>query len=829
MKKIYLFLLLLFPLSLFAQEHYYYYKGEKQYLQLDTNYLFVSTTNSTALQKEGLSKVQGTLVVNKEQTSNLLKQKQGVLADFYWAELNLGKEGQKELYAQQKERIRKIEGIQVVSPYFKGKDGSKIGLSNFFYVKLKSLSDTTLLNNYSKENHVVVVRPSAFMPLWFLLSCTKQTEGDAMQMANKYYESNLFQYAEPDLMVEDLLGCANDPYFPNQWGLRNTGQDRGTPGVDIKACEAWNYSTGLGVTVAVLDQGIERTHPDLQANIHSLSYDTENGTSPSIVRGSHGTACAGIIGAAGNSIGIKGLAPNSKLMSISNSLSSTPASRMKRGEGIDWAVQNGADIINNSWSSSIQHQIIDDAITNAITNGRNGLGCVVIFASGNDNGAVNYPANSNPNILVVGAISPCGQRKSPSSCDGEQWGSNYGAQLDIVAPGVLIPTTDLTGNNGYNPNTPIHPNNGGRKISSDYSNRDYTVWFNGTSAAAPHVAGVAALMLSANPNLTGQQVRTIIERTAQKVGDYSYTTTPGRSNGTWNNEMGYGLVDASAAVLDALLYSVTISGPDVFGQSCQASYQVGNLPPNISNPGWETTGSLVVTQDNGVNGCTVGRSSVLTPGTSSTIRFKFELNGQAQTVEKQVQSHYRPSFHVFDTQTQASVGTYQTGRQYHFVSYTTPKDLIRSYSWELVDFEEPIITLFSQENTSNEPIRFATPTAHRLTLKVYDGCGLAGKTSKTLYVTQGAGYYSAAYPNPASSSLTIERVQNNEDVQVKNSKPGSAATVQLYNQSKRLVREEVFNNNRLTLDVSALLNGTYFLNIIENGKVVEQQTVIVQH
>lgn len=271
------------------------------------------------------------------------------------------------------------------------------------------------------------------MPLWFVLSCTKLSNGNAMEMANRFYDTNLFQYAEPDLMVDDLLNCTNDTYFSNQWGLRNTGQYDGTNGVDIKACDAQTLSTGTGITVAVVDQGIELNHPDLVANIHPLNFDTETGSSPSIVRGNHGVACAGIIGASGNNaIGIRGVAPNARLMSISNSLEAAPMSRIKRGEGINWAVQNGADIISNSWGSSVQYQIIDDAITNALVNGRNGRGCIVLFASGNDNRAVNYPANSNPNILIVGAISPCGQRKSPTSCDGEGWGSNYGSQLDVA-------------------------------------------------------------------------------------------------------------------------------------------------------------------------------------------------------------------------------------------------------------------------------------------------------------------------------------------------------------------------------------------------------------
>lgn len=165
---------------------------------------------------------------------------------------------------------------------------------------------------------------------------------------------------------------------------------------------------------------------------------------------------------------------------------------------------------------------------------------------------MSYPANSNPEILAVGAMSPCGERKSPNSCDTEyKWGSNYGEMLDIMAPGVLIPTTDLQGHNGYNSSEFIHRLSGGTKLNSDFSDTNYTNCFNGTSSAAPHVAGVAALILSVNPNLTGKEVRDIIEKTAQKVGGYNYQKHNNRPNGTWNNEMGYGLVDAYEAVKKA--------------------------------------------------------------------------------------------------------------------------------------------------------------------------------------------------------------------------------------------------------------------------------------
>lgn len=291
-------------------------------------------------------------------------------------------------------------------------------------------------------------------------------------------------------------------------------------------------------------------------NNYGTGYDAKTNTTPSLVRGDHGTVCAGIIGATGNnSEGVIGVAPKCELMSISTNLTfaDTP---QQLANGFSWAWQNGADIISNSWGGYAPSNIIETAIHEALTVGRNGKGTIIVFSSGNENNInIRYPGNINPQILVVGAISPCGERKSLSSCDNELWGSCYGDKLDIMAPGVLIPTTDRVGSFGLNPNHPSHLLLGGNLISSDYLNEDYTVWFHGTSAACPHVAAVCALVLSINPNLTGQQVRDIIESTAQKARTdlYNYNSVSGRNNGTWNNEMGYGLVDACNASLVAAL------------------------------------------------------------------------------------------------------------------------------------------------------------------------------------------------------------------------------------------------------------------------------------
>lgn len=443
----------------------------------------------------------------------------------------------------------------------------EVFLGYLFYVKLRDIRDFPKLEKIADENGVEIVGNNKYMPLWYTLACSKKSKGDALEMANSFYESNMFAACQPDLLCEDeLYSDVNDQYFSLQWGLSNTGQNGGTKGIDINYLKARDITKGdKNVIVAVLDEGINLSHPDI--NVYSKSYDTETGTSPSQVYGGHGTSCAGIISAkTNNNLGIAGIAPDCPAMSISNSLIGNTDSRQKRADGFNYAWRNGAAVISNSWGSSVKFQMIDDAISEALTKGRNGLGCVITFATGNDNSSVNYPANSNPKILAVGAISQCGERKSPSSCDGEVWGSNYGNEIDVVAPGVKIPTT---------------------------SNMGYTMTFNGTSSACPYVAGIAALILSVNPSLTQSQVNDIIEQTAKKIGTYSYIQKTDRKNGTWNNEMGYGLCDAYAAVMAAksnivtfydqnITTNTTVSGQTILAQNVNVS-NGANLQFNITN------------------------------------------------------------------------------------------------------------------------------------------------------------------------------------------------------------------------------------------------------
>ena len=315
----------------------------------------------------------------------------------------------------------------------------------------------------------------------------------------------------------------NDTLFAQQWDM-----------AQIQAPAGWDISTGAaGVVICVLDEGCDLTHPDLVFSGTGINLGSMSGDgSPT---GPHGTACAGIAAATfNNNLGVSGVAGNCRILpaAVQN------WTDVEVAAGINYAAANGARVISmsfgwNGWSAAI----IDPAIQAAFA-----AGLVMCVATHNHDGAITYPA-TNPRVIAVGASDQVDSRKSPASPDGECWGSNFGPQISVVAPGVRIPTTDIQGAGGYNANGA-----GGSWACVNYGSfgdaaGDYVTVFDGTSAATPHVAGLAALLFSAYPTLTNGEVRTIIERTADKVGTVAYATVAGHDNGTWNQEMGYGRIN----------------------------------------------------------------------------------------------------------------------------------------------------------------------------------------------------------------------------------------------------------------------------------------------
>jgi hypothetical protein len=369
--------------------------------------------------------------------------------------------------------------------------------------------------------------------------------------------SGMFQTVQRDQFFT-LDACSNDPLYPNQWHLENTGnaiQFNGSSDADVDGNEAWSLSTGSSVIVSVMDSGIDTLHSEFSGRLlpgydafATQTSDTKGYPALDFPENAHGTACAGIIGAEQNNAqGVSGIAPDVQLIPVrmftyvSFQGQTVPFTNMAALlAGISYSVDSmNADVISCSAGLTDEYISllgIDTTICNeemrlASQLGRNGKGTVLFFSAGNDNiNQVIWPANL-PETIAVGASNMCDRRKSMNDCSPETWwGSSFGERLDLVAPGVKIATTDMGGALGY-------------------GNDDYTLSFNGTSAACPLAAGIGALLLSENPNLSADEVRHILNATAERVSTYSYDSLT--VHGTWNTEMGHGRINAHQALIHA--------------------------------------------------------------------------------------------------------------------------------------------------------------------------------------------------------------------------------------------------------------------------------------
>lgn len=311
--------------------------------------------------------------------------------------------------------------------------------------------------------------------------------------------------------------------------------------MEIGAYEAQRMLEGdTRPKIAIIDSGVEATHEDLERS-NAKYYDPFSQAHTSDPLDAHGTACAGIALANCNGKGIRGVAPNSDLIGVKFVNKTAKDANGKElwrldpnaiADAINFAWDEAeADVISLSWGWHLYwggNLPILNAIDNALKKGRGGLGCVVVAAAGNEGmNFVSWPA-SMANVLAVGATGKEGTRKAWS--EDSPWGSNRGAHLNVVAPGVDIATTDLS-------DAATDP-----AEFRGYGPGNYIDGFKGTSAATPMVAGVAALVIAQNPGLTGAQVRKIIEDTADKIGGVEY------DEGGHSAEMGYGRVNAAAAV-----------------------------------------------------------------------------------------------------------------------------------------------------------------------------------------------------------------------------------------------------------------------------------------
>lgn len=338
----------------------------------------------------------------------------------------------------------------------------------------------------------------------------------------------------PNFVPNDTLSIWN-------WHINNTAQyTKATADADIDGYEAWDVGQGANtVIIAVIDDGVQTNHPDLDAKI-VFPYDAvtgDNDPSPfddALTRAedAHGTHVAGVAAAeTNNSAGTMGACPACRIMPIrifkttSSGVFSTDAIITA---AVNWAYTNGASVLNNSWGGGPTNTALTNAFKNVVLNGRGGLGAVVVISAGNEyQVAVPYPANLNaifPGILAVGASTWCDTIKRDTSsepsanddCSGEYWwGNNWGTEVNITAPGHSLTSPDLTGTDGYS-----------GVSGGNVPNHDYTQ-FNGTSGAGPVVAGVAGLLLAQNPTWTNDQVRDRLTSSADPIYNAGFDTASG--------------------------------------------------------------------------------------------------------------------------------------------------------------------------------------------------------------------------------------------------------------------------------------------------------------
>jgi thermitase len=317
--------------------------------------------------------------------------------------------------------------------------------------------------------------------------------------------------------ITDLI--PNDTFFPNQWGLQR-----------INAPRSWPITEGdPNIVIAVLDEGVELGHPDL--NLWPISYSTITHLFDGSPVNNHGTACAGIISSQiENATGAAGLAGKCRVMAISTNWADTQIA-----EGLYFAADNGARIVSMSFGVYPSWMIWDFALIEAALEYCQQKNVLLVAATGNENQNVSRFPATDPRTLGVGGSNRDDVRKSVADNSAEPFlGACFGTDVEVVAPCLELPTTDRLGGNGYTPT-------------------DYDLFFNGTSAATPHVAALAGLILSVNPDLTNVEVRQIISETTDKINQpaYVYLPTAGKPFGTWNNDVGYGRINAERALLVA--------------------------------------------------------------------------------------------------------------------------------------------------------------------------------------------------------------------------------------------------------------------------------------
>lgn len=426
---------------------------------------------------------------------------------------------------------------------------------NFFVKFFDTIAEAECLTMIEKY-HLVIKNKLPFATNAYFVGASEGTGLEVFNIAEKILQEKVVEYCHPELVQERRYKGIH----PLQWHLDKTSINGKPIDAHVNINGAWAITKGKGVTIAVVDDGIDVDHPEFAGRIvHPFDASLNvNDARPKTPDDNHGTACAGMACASGLKDGASGTAPEAFLMPIR--LRSGLGS-MAEANAFAWAADHGADVISCSWGPTdgewwnpadpVHNRVtmLPDstrlAMDYALTKGRKGKGCVILFAAGNGNESTDNDGYvSYPGVITVAACNDTGKRSVYSDYGPQVWvsfPSGDFAWRALQHPAPLsegLRTTDRSSKDGY-------------------SMAEYTNSFGGTSGACPGMAGVVALMLGANPALTSAQVKEIIAASCDIIdkdnGEYSKANR--------SEFYGHGRINAQKAVENARKKAAATTAP----------------------------------------------------------------------------------------------------------------------------------------------------------------------------------------------------------------------------------------------------------------------------